>query len=668
MAAKIISKNLENAEKKIKRLIDENTRLKKEIDGLKPENPTNMDEFTDLYKTLFESNIVGIAISDKSGNLIANNTALENILGYSKAELLKINLKDLYVNKADRNRLISLLEEKGRIENFEAKLFKKNGAEYWINLNSKIIKMNENEVLLNTVLDISERKRIEQQLIKSAKEYKQLLELSPLGIAVYDISGNYLYVNPAYCRIFLRKEEELIGKNYIYINIPRENQGMEIESFIRLINSKTGITPFNTENIRGDKKRITVHYFGDYTRDMKGNVTGLVVFCEDITKTLQMEEQLHKSEKMQAIGQLAGGIAHDFNNYLAIISGYSEMLKGVFNSDSESAKYLDIIIESTKNASDLTDKLLAFARKGKDLSVNVNINKLLENVIELLKYSLDKNIVIKKELIAGKPVTVGDPSQLQNMVLNLAFNSRDAMNNSGELIFKTDIVVLDKEYCSTYKAEPGNYIQLCIKDTGRGIEKETLKHAFEPFFTTKDFGVGMGLPAVYGIVKNHKGIINIESEVDKGTECIIYLPLTKTKKRDKQKRAKYNKRDLTGAHIMIIDDEMLICNMLKNILSREAYKVSAFQDGYKAIEEYKRVYKEIDHVIIDMIMPEINGKEVFLEMKKMNPSIKALLSSGYSVDGQIRDILDIGISDFLQKPYKRTDMLKKISDILTLIS
>jgi PAS domain S-box-containing protein len=668
MATKIISKNLENAEKEIKRLIDENTRLKKEIDGLKPENPTNMDEFTDLYKTLFESNIVGIAISDKSGNLIANNTALENILGYSKAELLKINLKDLYVNKADRNRLISLLEEKGRIENFEAKLFKKNGAEYWINLNSKIIKMNENEVLLNSVLDISARKRIEQQLIKSAKEYKQLLELSPLGIAVYDISGNYLYVNPAYCRIFLRKEEELIGKNYIYINIPRENQGMEIESFIRLINSKTGITPFNTENIRGDKKRITVHYFGDYTRDMKGNVTGLVVFCEDITKTLQMEEQLHKSEKMQAIGQLAGGIAHDFNNYLAIISGYSEMLKGVFNSDSESAKYLDIIIESTENASDLTDKLLAFARKGKDISVNVNINKLLENVIELLTYSLDKNIVIKKELVDGKPVTVGDPSQLQNMVLNLAFNSRDAMNNSGELIFKTDIVVLDKEYCSTYKTEPGNYIQLCIKDTGRGIEKETLKHAFEPFFTTKDFGVGMGLPAVYGIVKNHKGIINIESEVDKGTECIIYLPLTKTKKRDKQKHAKYNKRDLSGAHIMIIDDEMLICNMLKNILSREAYKVSAFQDGYKAIEEYKRVYKEIDLVIIDMIMPEINGKEVFLEMKKMNPSIKALLSSGYSVDGQIQDILDIGISDFLQKPYKRTDMLKKISDILTLIS
>ncbi len=507
-------------------------------------------------------------------------------------------------------------------------------------------------------------RKLETENLKCRKEYKQLFDLSPLGIAVYDVSGNYLYVNPAYCRIFLRKKNELIGKNYIQLIVPQENQGKEIETFVRLIKNKTGIKPYNAQNIRGDRKRIVVHYLGDYTRDIKEKITGIVIFCEDITKTLEMEGQLRQTEKMQIVGKLARGIAHDFNNHLAIISGYAGLLERELSIKPELLKYLDIIIESVDTASDLTDKFLAFARKGRNISVNINVNKILEDIINLLGHGIDKSIKIKKDLVSTTLFAVGDSSQLQNMLLTFTLNLCELMQDGEEIFFKTELTALEDEYCKAFKTQPGKYLKICI--LGISIKKEVLAHIFEPFLTNKKFVIG--LPFVNKIVENHKEIIKIDSEINKGTECIIYLPLSKKEIQKKPTIAKYIRKDLKGAHIMIVDDEKLVCNMLMNVLTQANYKVSAFQDGARAIEEYKKSYKKIDLAILDMVMPGKNGKEVFAALKKINPEIKAVLSSGYSIDGQIQEILDMGILEFLHKPYKKDDLLNRIADILTVIS
>jgi CheY-like chemotaxis protein len=312
--------------------------------------------------------------------------------------------------------------------------------------------------------------------------------------------------------------------------------------------------------------------------------------------------------------------------------------------------------------------MLAFARRGIIQFVSVDIGKLLTDVIELLEHSLNKNILIKKELGSDQLMTTGDSPQLQNVFLNLAFNSQDAMGNGGKLIFKTEKTVPDDEFCKENNIEPGNYIKICISDTGSGIEKENMEHIFEPFFTTKELGMGMGLSAVYGIVKNHKGAIKVNSKIGEGAEFCVLLPLTEPEIKTEKRSLKYNQKSLSGMHIFVVDDEKFICNMLNHILSKAGYKVTVLTDSGEAVREYKKIHKEVDLVVIDMVMPGLNGKDLFLNMKKINPDVNAILSSGYSMEDEYKQIQDMGIKGILHKPFKKNELLDKIAEILISVS
>ena len=337
------------------------------------------------------------------------------------------------------------------------------------------------------------------------------------------------------------------------------------------------------------------------------------------------------------------------------------------NKPFELAGNTDILI-SAKRSADLNRQLLAFARKGKYRSTMIDLHNTIQEVISLLEHSISKKIVIKQHLNAKPSTTKGDPSQLQNAILNLAINARDAMPEEGKLIFSTEAIIIEERDRKKfhYELSAGNYIQLTVTDTGKGMDKEIQKRIFEPFFTTKGIGkgTGMGLAAAYGTIRNHKGTITAESQVGKGSTFKIYLPIEMESYGEETGFFKIKDLVKGNARILLVDDEQLQCDMAKHTLEKLGYTVTTCGNGKEAVATYKNYLKDIDLVILDMIMPEMDGKDTFLALKGIDPDVKVLLSSGYSITKQIRELLDKGVAEFIQKPYRIAELSQKIADVL----
>jgi PAS domain S-box-containing protein len=406
-------------------------------------------------------------------------------------------------------------------------------------------------------------------------------------------------------------------------------------------------------------------------KDDAGKISGALSSARDITDDRAMEDQLRQSQKMEAIGQLAGGIAHDFNNQLASIMGFASLIKKKISGDEKITQYTDNILLSSKRAADLTNHLLAFARKGKYQAVTVDIHQIIAEVFTMLQHTIDKKIVLKQHLGAQPSTVMGDPTQLQNALLNVAINGRDAMPDGGELAFSTEMVVLDEQYCKKqpYELAPGPYCQICVTDSGTGMDAEIQKHLFEPFFTTKEKGkgTGMGLPAVYGIVKLHKGAINVYSEPGRGTTVKIYLPAIGVTEDRADKQGTETASVYTspqGLNILFVDDERLLREMAGEMLRFLGHTVIECENGKKAVEYYRHSWKSVDLVILDMIMPEMGGKETFIAMREINPAIRAILSSGYSIDGEAEKIMGEGVRGFIQKPFSTNALTEMMSEVM----
>jgi CheY-like chemotaxis protein len=372
---------------------------------------------------------------------------------------------------------------------------------------------------------------------------------------------------------------------------------------------------------------------------------------------------------MEAIGQLAGGVAHDFNNQLTIIIGYCDILKAALGDKPELQEYADHIYCSGKRAADLTKQLLAFARKGKYKSQAVNINEIISEMIALLSRSIDKKITVIQDFTAVNPYVWGEPTQIQNAILNLALNARDAMEQSGQLILRTGNEEVKDDFCNqnSLNIKAGHYITVSVVDTGIGIEEKYIKHIFEPFYTTKEEGkgIGMGLAAVYGIMKTHNGGIWVRSKVGEGSIFKLYFPQMQTpvlalKAVEDEPIPPIQK----SYHILIVDDEKDVARTIKDMLERLGYHITIKISGREAIDFYLNAWEEIDLVLLDMIMPEMNGRELFYVLKKINPCIKAILSSGYGLTNQVKELLQEGVLLFIQKPYTMVELSQKMQEIL----
>ena len=516
------------------------------------------------------------------------------------------------------------------------------------------------------------RVKTETALHESREQYQLLVQNLPDGIIILQ-KGFIKFVNPVASETIGYSQDE-IETGIQFIDIVHEEDKIKIMTKYKQYINEEDIPKTTQLNIISKNGQIVPIETLGIQIQYEGKPANLLS-VRDITDRIkserekkELEERIKQSEKMEAVGQLAGGIAHDFNNQLAGIVGYADLLQGKLKDNSELAFYTENILKASKRAADLTSQLLAFARKGKYLSIPVDIHKTIYEVVTLLKHSIDKRITIKQHLDAHPPITTGDPTQLQNALLNLALNAKDAMPDGGDLIFATEITELDKSLCEQYSFDilPGTYLLVTVTDTGIGIPDEIQKQIFEPFFTTKQkgAGTGMGLAAVYGTIKNHKGGISVESQEGHETTFRLYLPLSKSIPEKIEEELLSLTLASNPANILLVDDEKMVCDTVSRMLETLGHKVIIAQNGIDAVNEYRHSWKLIDLVILDMSMPGMDGNDTFLEMRKINPDITALLSSGYSMDGEIEKILKKGIRGFIQKPFRQETLSQSIFNIL----
>ncbi|MEE8553042.1 MAG: response regulator, partial [Desulfobacterales bacterium] len=409
---------------------------------------------------------------------------------------------------------------------------------------------------------------------------------------------------------------------------------------------------------------INVSLSGAIYRDQDGNPAGSVINIRDISEQKRIEAQLLQSQSMEAVYTLAGGIAHDFNNLLSGIHGRASLMMMDIDSSHPHFEQLYGISEHVESALQLTKQLLGFARGGKYDVKSVDINEIVEKSSKMFSRT-KKEIRVHRENQENIWAAEVDPGQIEQVLLNIYVNAWHAMPGGGDLYIKTENVILDENFIVPYQIELGKYIMISVTDTGVGMDEESQQKIFEPFFTTNEMGrgTGLGLASVYGIIKNHGGYINVYSEKGVGTTFNIYLPTSKDQVLEQEKVL--SKTVLKGSEtILLVDDEDMIVDVAQGILKLLGYNVLTAKGGKEAIQAYKKNQDKIDMVILDMIMPDMNGGEVYVKLKEIDPDIKVLLASGYSLNEQASAILERGCNGFIQKPFNMMDISEKIREIL----
>jgi len=400
-------------------------------------------------------------------------------------------------------------------------------------------------------------------------------------------------------------------------------------------------------------------------KEKNGKISRYVHVARDVTAARTMDKQLRHGEKMIAIGQLAGGIAHDFNNQLTAILGYATLLRNKVEDDPLLCNFVDIIITASKRSTDLTRQLLAFARKGIYKKEDNDIHVLIKEAIVLIDRTIDKSIKLKLELHAENSVIQCDATQMENAILNLIINARDAIKKNGCITISTENVCINSLLKRKYpNIASGYYIKLIVEDTGAGMSDEIMDHIFEPFFSTKEEkGTGLGLAAIYGTVIEHKGDIRVESELGKGSKFTILLPVLNSGDNigEDTEFAIEDAKDAntTSATIMLVDDEKMVRDYTEEVISALGHNPISCSNGKDAIEIYKKRWQDIDLVLLDIIMPEMGGEETYEMIRTINPNVKVIFVSGYT-DSNIQEFLKSDATQMITKPFD----IKTISEIL----
>lgn len=493
-----------------------------------------------------------------------------------------------------------------------------------------------------------------RDLKESEEQYRTLFNMESDALALIEIeTGDMLDVNTAFIELYgYSKDEILTMKNTDFSAEPdktrQATQSRSEYTPIRYHKKKDG-TVFPTE--------ITASVF-----EYKGRQVHIAAI-RDITDRKRLEAQLQQAHKMEAIGTLAGGIAHDFNNLLMGIQGRTSLMLMDADAGHPQLEHLKGIENYVQSATDLTKQLLAFARGGKYEVKPTDVNSLIIKSAELFGRT-KKEITIHKKIPPEIWNIEADQSQIEQVLLNMYVNAWQSMPGGGNLYLEAENVVLDDGFVKPYELEHGKYVKIAVTDSGVGMDKATQARIFDPFFTTKEMGrgTGLGLASAYGIIKNHGGIIDVDSEKGKGATFNIFLPASEQKVIPATEPTKEISKGYET--ILLVDDEDIVIDVGKKMLQKIGYQVLVARGGKTAVELYEDNKDEIDMVILDMIMPEVSGGETYDRLKKINPDIKVLLASGYSINGQATEILNRGCDGFIQKPFSVKDLSQKIREIL----
>ena len=519
--------------------------------------------------------------------------------------------------------------------------------------NARLYEKAQQEILI--------RQQAEEALRESENKYRTVLEANPDSVIVYDKTGKVTYLNPTFTNVFGWTLEECLGKK-MDMFIPEKDRSETHEMIKKLLAGENLLAIQTHQNTKsGDVIPVSISSAIFY--DSEYQPAGSVVNLRDIREQKKLETQIHQAQKMEAIGTLAGGIAHDYNNLLMAILGNTSLMAFDLRSDHPHYERLKNIEKYVQSGADLTKQLLGLAKGGKYEVKPIDINDVMRKSSEMFNRT-KKEIRIHSNYQKDLWRVEADTSQIEQVLLNLYVNASQAMPEGGELYLQTENVTLDDSYTRYLSLKGGNYVKISVTDTGTGMDDNIKKRIFDPFFTTKDIGrgTGLGLASAYGIVKNHRGIINVYSEIDKGSAFNIFLPAsTKEVKQDML----MNQKSLKGTGtILLVDDEDMIIDVCSQILASLGYMPLLARSGKEAIDVYQRNRDRIVMVILDMIMPGMGGGETYDRLKKIDSEIRVLLSSGYSLDGQASEIIDRGCNGFIQKPFNVIQLSRKIKEVL----
>lgn len=628
-----------------------------------------LDQITPLINAKYSA-VVLFDERNRVSYVVSNNlpAQVENTLLNSRfLDLIRYSANPIVANETSKDSILKYLrdEDTQSVQNLLTyPFFSTDNRLYGVMcfLNKEGGFTEEDSSLLKAVSADLSTAIIKADAICQLSRFKQIIDISFEMIIITDHEGYFKYVNPAFERITGYSSNEVIGRK---TNILKS--GLHDDDFYKKLWETISSGDIWQGEFVNKKKDGELFYTSAVIFPIFfENELSYVSIQRDTTQEKKLYEQLLRSQKMEAIGTLAGGIAHDFNNILTAILGYSEILLSMVDMTDRSYKPVKVIHDSAKRASELTKKLLTITRHEKKEVKPVNLNNIVADVVDIISHSLPKNIEIVTQLDKTIPPISADPSQIHQMILNLAVNAKDAMPDGGVLTISTSVCGSPNDTCNDGLTQDGKFVKLTVSDTGVGIDKKLQQKVFDPFFTTKaqGKGTGLGLYIVHSIVTNHNGYINLYSEPNKGTRFNIYLPVSPAV----QKEVETPHTLLSsGGTVLVIDDEEDVRAVCADMLTHMGFDVLVASDGKEGIQQYIQNKEKIDFVILDMIMPKMGGNEVFATLKEINPDVKVIICSGFSNEGYagIDRLLKAGAVAFLQKPYTQASLVEALKKAQT---
>jgi PAS domain S-box-containing protein len=622
-----------------------------------------------LFRTLVDQSSDGIDVVDpETGRFIDVNGTSCQRLGYRREELLSMTVLDIEDAMGDFSSWEKATEEirQSGSKVIEGLQRRKDGSTFPVEVSVRYVKL-DRDYLIASTRDITERKRAEESLKLLGSAVKQSKESILITDAELDLPGpKIIFVNPAFTQMTGYAAEEVIGKTPRILQGPRTDKA--VLARLRKNLEQGEVFSGETINYRKDGKEFDIEWQVAPLRDANGKITHFVATQHDITKHKKLEAQFRQSQKMEGIGQLAGGVAHDFNNILAVIQMQSELLKSSGGLSADQAEFADEIGTTVQRAAALTRQLLLFSRREVFQPRDMDLSESITTTAKMLRRILGENVEMQLKL-ASQPMFIhADSGMMDQVLLNLAVNARDAMPNGGHLIIETSGVEFDESAASqSAQVRAGSFVRLSVSDSGCGIPPENLSKIFEPFFTTKDVGkgTGLGLATVFGIVQQHQGWISVYSEVNHGTTFRIYLPRLAKNVGQKTSQPALTAPRGGNETILLAEDDPALRVSVRKALSQLGYRILEAPTGRKALEVWKENRDEIRLLLTDLVMPDgMSGKDLAQRILKENPKLKVIYMSGYSAEVVGKDFpLKEGVN-FLTKPFQATKLAQTIRDSL----
>jgi two-component system cell cycle sensor histidine kinase/response regulator CckA len=618
-------------------------------------------------QSLIRTSPLAIVATDLDGRVRMWNKAAERIFGWTESDVLgDLPLISPHDSTDSRMSAVERRKREDSEQGLELLVTRKDGGSVDVSLWRTPLR-DANGVVIGSMAiyaDITKRKRAEEEHARLMYAVEQAAE----SIVITDRKGTIVYVNPAFEKVTGYTREETLGKN------PRLlKSGAQTEDFYRQMWST--LEQGDVWSGRITNKRKDGHLYEEEmvispVRDHSGNIINYVAVKRDVTHELEMERQLRQSQKMESLGQLAGGIAHDFNNVLGVVDGSLTILKSRVP-DREAQRYIDMAEGAVNRGSDVAKRLLTFSREEQAQLAPVSLGEIVEELTEVLESTIEKTVVVSSEIPRDLPYVMGDQGQLYQGLLNLCINARDAIMDprtgatTGTITISVTIVEGSTLLDRIRDASPDPYVRLSVSDTGCGMTEEVKQRIFDPFFTTKPKGkgTGLGLAVVYGIVKSHKGFVEVESAPGSGTSFHIYLPALSSRPEVKQE-AKDQPLQAGSETILVVEDDASLQALLSELLRMNGYTILAAGDGEQALEIYRAHHGEIGAVIADLGLPKMSGEELLKQIVALTVPARVIIASGYLEPTQKSRLHMAGARAFVQKPYKGANILRTLRGVL----